>query len=62
MVSKIGELKLLGKVEIADEATAEEKDAIINILKRAGLFVFQKGYTLYIRVEANDNTSHLPTK
>ena len=45
------ELKTIGKVELSDEATPEEKNAIKDILSKAGLIVFAKDQEIWIRVE-----------
>ena len=55
MVTKLTELRILGKVEINQEATAEEKAGILSILAKAGLYVYQEGQTIYIQAETCNN-------
>ena len=44
-------LKTIGKVQITQEATPEELNAVKDILEKAGLIVESKGREIWIRVE-----------
>ena len=60
-MSNMEKMKLIVKAEVTEQATPEEKAAIVRILEKAGLDVFINKNVLFIRVCKNDRTSRLPT-